>query len=655
MSAWARFFKNIQQDFKLFIFTLFVLCLYRVAFIGLLHQYLGDTTALSDILMSLFYGLRLSLKSAGIIALLTFLCCTITNLFIKSKEVEKVRYYLGSIYTILLTLLFHTRIPYYEEFHSAFDQIIFNTFKDDTIALFDTLVKQYQLPLRLFSVAVISFILCRLLKVFLATKTCPSPKFSSKPRRLVFRTTVILMIATFMVFTRFAGSFSYARAIHWENSALTKDAFLNEAILDDVQALYRAYAGYERLRNAEGLDIKADKVAEYGRQLANRSIMTNNIDDYFKKEAQGPKIQKPRHIFVIIGEAYAEWPLLPKYKDLNIANGLKNIAAKENAVTVKAFLPTGPNTAQAVNGIVTGLAEVNLYPNYHPETYKQPYATAIAAQMKKLGYKTYFWYGGFSSWQKIKELALSQGFDEFYGCNDLQDNSGNAWGMEDKFFLKEIAAKTTDDQPSFHVILTTSNHPPYTVNLVQEGFDEETVNSVPEYFKETKDWQQKLGHFWYADKILADFVSTMQKKYPDSLFAITGDHANRVNIEPNPSLYERYAVPFILYGKGVNKSIIPDNAAGTHLGIAPTLFELIAPKSFEYYSISDSLTKGNTIGTNHELWITANNIGKTGTPTIETLPNANSKKSSPTIEIIKQYSDSIQALSWWRIKNGRNI
>lgn len=655
MSAWERFFKNIQQDLKLYFFLLIILSLFRVAFIGMLHRYLGDGTTLADILSALFYGLRISLKTAGAIVLLSFLFSSCINIIIKSKIVEKVRYFIGCVSTIILTFLFHARIPYYEEFHAAFDQFIFNTFKDDTTALFDTLIKQYQLPLRLLSVAVISFVLCWVLKILLNTSTYPLPKFSKWPKTLAYRTTIILIIAAFMVFSRFGGSFTYGKSIHWENAAVSKDAFLNEAILDDVQALYRAYAGYERLRGAKGLDIKADKITEYGAHLANRPIITNNIDDYIKKQAQGPKISKPRHIFVIVGESYAEWPLLPKYKDLNIANGLKNIIEQDNAVFVKPFLPSGSGTAQAVNGIVTGLAEVNLYPNYQPESYKKPYATAMAVQMKKLGYKTYFWYGGFASWQRIKDLALAQGFDQFYGCNDLQGSTGNSWGMEDKYFLNAIAAKISDDQPTFHVILTTSNHPPYSVNLDNEGFDDKSLGGVPNSFKANKDWKEKLGHFWYADRAISDFVQQVHKKYPESLFAITGDHADRMNIDSNPSLYERYAIPFVLYGNGVDKSLIPASAAGTHLSIAPTLIELIAPQGFEYYSINDSLTKGNTIGANHKFWISSNTIGKTDAPGSEQIPGSDSLNTSPSPESVKEFVDSIRALSWWRIRNGQNI
>ncbi len=91
--------------------------------------------------------------------------------------------------------------------------------------------------------------------------------------------------------------------------------------------------------------------------------------------------------------------------------------------------------------------------------------------MKKLGYKTNLWYVGFSSWQRMTEFSLAQRFDDFYVSNDMQDQSGNAWGSDDKVFLNGISAMFQDDQPSVNIILTTSNHPLYTVNVEQEGFD----------------------------------------------------------------------------------------------------------------------------------------------------------------------------------------
>jgi len=330
--------------------------------------------------------------------------------------------------------------------------------------------------------------------------------------------------------------------------------------------------------------------------------------------------------------------------------------AQGNAAYTAAFLPNGTGTMEAMNGLITGLAEVSLSPNYQPGAYKEIYSTAIAPQMKKLGYKTYLWYGGFSSWQRMKEFSLGQGFDEFYSSSDIDHQSGNAWGSEDKKFLNGLSSVFKAEEPSFHLILTTSNHPPYTIDVQQEGFDpQNTFAGLTNTLKSDKEVMTKLGHFWYSDKVITEFVQTMYKQYPESIFVITGDHANRFNLEPNPSAAERYTIPYVLYGQGIYPQLLPPNAAGGQLNIMPTLMELIAPQGFEYYSVVESMTKNSRVGINRELWVTSDEIGKTNFKTVERVPWSTKNTPETAAGQIKEDVDAVQAVSWWMIKNGKNM
>lgn len=651
MTRWENFFYNIQQDFKLFAFMLALLCCFRLAFILILQQHIGQMTGFHDILLALYYGTRLSLKTAGLLMLVSFLTCTAVNIFLPRFKSSALRLNLGRISIAILTVLFAARIPYYEQFHAVFNQMLFNTLHDDVGALAKTLVLEYQLPLRTLVAAVLIAAICLVLRRLLKTPVLPLPRFTTKLPTLVFRCAFVLGLILFTIFIRFGGSLGYAGSVHWENAAISKDEFLNEAILDDVQALYRAYQMNHRFERASKLNLSAEKAAEYGARLSGTTLATNNINDYFRKEAQGALIAKPRHIFLVIGESFAQWPLLPKYENLHLADGVKALAASENAASVQAFLPGSTNTIGGVTTIITGMAEINLYPNYKPQSYKAPYATSLATQMKKLGYKTYFWYGGFYSWQRLKDFALSQGFDNFYAYGDMGNNKGNAWGMEDKYLLNEVSG-FPDDEPSFHVILTTSNHPPFTVDLPQEGFDPQSIQEgLPDALKNDKEWLTKLGHFWYADKVLAGFIKQVEAKSPQSLFMITADHGDRVNIEPTPTLFDRCAVPFIVYGQGVTKHILPPHTAGSHLNIAPTLIELIAPKGFVYYSLVPSMTQNTQLGINSELWITPEFIGKINSQTVEPLPGQTAV-APPAQPGLQEQIDTVNALTWWRIQKG---
>lgn len=653
MSRWELFYRHIQQDFKLFIFMLMLLCILRLFFIVGLHPYIGTQSTMMDIITSLIYGLRISLKSADVIILFSFIFCTLLSVIFHTNKLEKTRFVLGYAYISLIVFLFHVKIPFYKEFHTGFNQMIFNTFRDDVKALLYTLTVDYYLPVLLITTGIISYLLCRFLRSLLLSRTFAIPQFSFGYQTILFRISVIAVVGLFAVFTRFGGSFTYAHSLHWENAAVSRDDFLNEAIIDDIQGLYRAYNIQTRIRDGADLKIDAAKVRDYAAIIKGSELSLNQIDLVFARQAQGAKIPKPKHIFIIIGESFAQWPLLDQYSSLHIADGVKGILSQENANYIQAFVPNGAFTPMAVTAVVSGLSDVGLFPNYHPESYKGPYASAIAPQFKKMGYKVNFWYAGVSSWERIKDFTLAQGFDSFHGVGDFASKSGNVWGSDDRFMFDAILANLQNDVPSLEVILTVSNHAPYSVNLQEEGFEEgRVIAALPDNAKDDKDLVRRLGHYWYTDQQIARFVWEMKKMDPDSLFVITGDHADRTNISKTPTIFERYTVPLVVFGTGITKQVIPANAAGSHINIAPTLIELIAPQGFEYYSLGKSLTNDSRIGFSHNVWITPDSIGKLPVSSSEAFDGTAKESDSDSVQ---QTSDAMRALSWWRIAKGNLI
>ena len=143
-----KFFIEIQKDLKLYGFLILLFSLYRLLFILAMPEFLSEETTFKDIFFALWIGLRLSLKSAGIVVLISFLICSVSRFFLKA-DLSKLRFYLGAIYTIFLTILFQARFPYYNEFHSTFNHNIFNAFKEDGNALLITMIQQYHLILKL--------------------------------------------------------------------------------------------------------------------------------------------------------------------------------------------------------------------------------------------------------------------------------------------------------------------------------------------------------------------------------------------------------------------------------------------------------------------------------------------------------------------------
>ncbi len=219
--------------------------------------------------------------------------------------------------------------------------------------------------------------------------------------------------------------------------------------------------------------------------------------------------------------------------------------------------------------------------------------------------------------------------------------------------------KTVDStKKSLNVILTLSYHSPYEVDVFSKGFPYKTTNDLPEnlrkIYKEEKLPLKTFGHLWYADKMLGNFVRQAEKKYENSLFAFTGDHWGRKNLDNSPDLYKTSAVPFILYGKSVEKNRGIKTNAGSHIDITPTLLEFVAPANYEYLSFGKSLlnSENQNIGIGFNKVIKPDLIQKFSANSIKQQMLKSNKVEGEIEQGLKKHHDSLMALGWHFIRKG---
>ena len=639
---------NILKIIKTFVFFWLLLCIYRIIFIGGMHEYIAVDSDFSLIFTAIYSGAKLSLQTAGVLTL-----CMLISLVAEgfSKRLRWFRQVCSFCVLFITTLLFIARFPFYQQFHSGFNQMIFTAMHEDVYALFISLIEEFHLPLKLCIVVLLVCVLNYIFNKFIDKKWgfFKWSKLKSKYRL------IILLIGVYLLATLslYGGGWSWKTGVNWENAGITNDTFLNESILDDYQAIYRAYANQMRMEACNGLSFSADDVDVLAQRLTQKNG-NYDLKNYLKKEATGAKIIKPQHIFVIVSESYANWPLLAKYNNLHIADNMHKVIAQDNTVYTSHMLPSGSSTIGALMTMVTGMANSNLYLTTMPEALKEPYLTASAPQMKNLGYETSFWYAGPATWENIQEFTLAQGFDKFYSRGNLDENAtGSVWGADDEYLYDAIFKQIDENKATFSVILNTSNHSPFNIDLQSKGFNEEVVRqALPESEKNNQELIKELGHFWYADKMAGEFIEKVQKKYPDSLIIFVGDHADRYNIDKTPSMYERYTVPLIITGKGITKDLLPKDNAGSQIDIMPTVIDLIAPEKFEYYSVGTPLMN-NKLGQSYAFWITADAIGNTDD--LVEKPQYFNREVLPDRTVLENYINGVRAISWWLGKYGTII
>ena len=400
----------------------------------------------------------------------------------------------------------------------------------------------------------------------------------------------------------------------------------------------------------------------YAAQLpGGQTAKGDDLTPYLARQAAGARIARPKHIFIVLGESWAQWPMLPQYDDLHVADGIKSLAAA--GWSTPYFMPTGEFTSAAICGVVTGLVDAGARPNYQPRSYKEPYPTALAEQFRALGYQVDFWYGGAPDWDNLRRMALAQGFDHFYGYPDYGAPKTNTWGTNDKNLFQALVTHLSDEPPTVHLIMTTSNHPPYNIDLAAEGLDmakmEQKVRELIPNARDPAALAKELGHYWYMDQVVTRFVHEVQQAYPDSLFVITCDHAVRTDPGPTPTLYEHQSIPCVIYGDGVTVATLPAGAVGSQPAIAATLIELIAPAGYVYHTLVPPMTEPDApqgAAFNSSTWLTNSVIGSIEGNALEPLPqftgepDFDAERAKLTAVLSRQ-----RTLSWWLLMQGTQL
>ena len=649
MNRWQQLFEGIKTEIMAFLFFSVLLTIFRVVFLWIFQSQLA-TVPIEEILKSLWFGFRLSLKTVGTICLFGFILGTLVQTFVPKWPSLRLKQIIYSIATILLTFLFLGRIPFYKIFNSSYNMMLINGKHDDIGAIVNTAINEYNAFFYIICAIVISVILTGfLLKVLsISTKKYSinnviSTKWYPKTKLAQWITGIGLVIVFSLIFVvfRFGGALNYTNSINWESAARLNSNLLNETILDDAQALYRVKSIAKRTSELEDIHLTPAELHEKIQSIGGNPSSTR-FDEAFTKTITTERLQQqPQSINIILGESYGLWPFLAEFNEPGaylVEQGRK-YAASPQAMGTQMALAQGTGTMPAIIGLLTGMPDTGMYPNYNVGMLQEPYGLGIGPVMKKLGYKTVFWYGGFSTWQNVKNFALEQSFDEFHDASEMPSDEENAWGVADGDMFKAINAYMDKHRGEkiINVIMTTSNHPPYSVNVAKEGYDADKVRkNLPDSIANTDKQINEMGHIWYADHVMGEFISKEEQADPTSLFVITGDHSERFTFAREEGLKVASTIPIIFYGQGIKKEWLSPDAFGMSIQIIPTLAELVGRTGQTYESMVLSLFYQGPFVFNHRLWMDKTGIYVEN----EKMPQA-----------YANYMKTMRELTAWRLKH----
>ncbi len=650
---WSSALAALLRDLALFTLMCLVLQIARLVLIVVFHHHLGEHGTVGAMLSAMLCGLRFDARIAVIATSPSLLASLVAGFTPLGRWTTTLRWMLGAGFVAITTLLLAIDLGFFAEYDDQFNNMVLGVVYDDLGAVLKTIWAEHHVVL----IALAYVAWCA--AAGWATRRLLTAGFFASPARIAAmptwaKTTMSVALIALVVFS--ARGSVWRRPVQRKDIAVTADPFLNKLVVNPYKALQYAIEDHLALMRAAGIGAwlpDADARAAAKRYFATDQDF-DDLDRYCLRTAPGAAAPPPRHIFLVVMESYSAWPMLPAYRSLALSGSLSDLAAR--GTSSLRFISAGNGTMASLGTIISGLQECGVMTNYQPSS-RVAYPTSLPAIFHRLGYRTRFFYAGFPSWQRIGPFARDQGFDEVYGGGDMGANwlAGKEWGVDDDRLLDftaktATAAKGPDaDLPSLNVIMTVSNHPPYGLDVDALGFP---LRAVPADLTSRWDGSSSLrilGHFWYADHCLGEFVKQVEAIDPGALFAITGDHYGRRFVDANPTMYERLAVPFVLYGPAALAGrSLPAGCVGGHLDMIPTLVDLAAPAGFAYHALGrDLFMGGEQIGLGRCAAFTADGV-------VEWLgASACEEGMTPELgaRLDARYRD-LCGISWWRIMRG---
>ena len=620
-----QFFLSLQQNIKLMIWAPILSTLFRIIFMRIYNPYTTWQGRWQSVLGALRYGFWWGMDFDAYVFLVPLVLVTIPALWFDTyHQYEDIVRLIGlTIYSCVLYAAFAGKIIFYKHFHDTYNYMVHygkHAEKNNLIDVFFNQDRGLLVLVGFIPVAIISWLAG---SVFLSLPSIPYPAMDNTWMTVVWNILLVIVSVVGFYWFRYGGTLSHDDKPEWDTipTVVKEDIFFARATVPDLCALETVYKNplrSEYTASEEDIDNAINRVVPC--EYKDNWHELDNPLYAFKKFAKGPKITKPKHIFFIVGESIPQWSLDETHKSLNVCTGLWNFKEQSHTVQIPNFLPAGNVSRPSIVSLMSGIYDAGLEINERESFWKGAFPTSFAHQMKQLGYQTIYWYGGNASYGNFNHFGKAQGFDKLESASIFcGPDAPKTWvGVYDHVFLENIEQQIKSiDEPTFHFIYTTSNHGPYKMeDSLLDYNPEKVMPDVGEDLRSNKTRNKELATYRYSDKATFNFVKSMKDAYPDSLFVVTGDHSNLFGSLNNTSLIHRdYTLRDTFCTVGLLQHPELDNTMiatqkGTHMSLMPTIIEAIAPKGFEYYSITPSLFEAQpeTLVTPYQ-WITDTMMG----------------------------------------------
>ena len=481
-----QFFLSLQQNIKLMLWAPILSTIFRIIFMIVYNPYPTWKGRWKSVVGSLRYGFWWGMDFDAYVFLLPLVLVTLPALLFDGyHQIEDTVRLVGlTIYSCILYAAFVGKMIFYKHFHDTYNYMVHYGNHAEKRNLIDVFFNQDRGILVILGLIPITFISWYMGDFFLSLPSIPYPNIEGTWPTVAWNIGLVAASVLGFYWFRYGGTLSHDDKPEWDTipTVVKEDIFFARATVPDLCALETVLKHPlrdEYTASAEDIDDAIHRIVP--KEYKDSWQDLNTPLHAFKRVASGPRIDKPQHIFFIVGESIPQWSLDKPYKELNICPGLWDFKDNPYTAQVPNFLPAGNVSRPSIVSLLSGVYDAGMEINEREAFWHESLPTSLASQMNRLGYDTIYWYGGNASYGNFNHFGKAQGFDRVESASVFcGPHAPKTWvGVYDHVFLEHIEEKIKSlEHPTFHFIYTTSNHGPYKMEDSLLDYDPEQVMPI---------------------------------------------------------------------------------------------------------------------------------------------------------------------------------
>ena len=443
-----QFFLSLQQNIKLMLWAPILSTIFRIIFMIVYNPYPTWKGRWKCVLGSLRYGFWWGMDFDAYVFLLPLVLVTLPALLFDGyHQIEDTVRLVGlTIYSCILYAAFAGKMIFYKHFHDTYNYMVHYGNHAEKRNLIDVFFNQDRGILVILGMIPITFISWYMGDFFLSLPSIPYPAIEGTWPTVAWNIGLVAASVLGFYWFRYGGTLSHDDKPEWDTipTVVKEDIFFARATVPDLCALETVLKHPlrdEYTASAEDIDDAIHRIVP--KEYKDSWQDLNTPLHAFKRVASGPRIDKPQHIFFIVGESIPQWSLDKPYKELNICPGLWDFKDNPHTAQVPNFLPAGNVSRPSIVSLLSGVYDAGMEINEREAFWHESLPTSLASQMKRLGYDTIYWYGGNASYGNFNHFGKAQGFDRVESASIFcGPDAPKTWvGVYDHVFLEHIEKK----------------------------------------------------------------------------------------------------------------------------------------------------------------------------------------------------------------------